>query len=137
MKYISIFKNLRSIFIPDKLMKRFIKRALSTDIEVGGMLIGKIYEDKAVVRELVIGKNILKSPIRFELDINSISEALIKMKDDEDIIAIIHSHPAGPYPSHVDRENMKSWPVIWIIIDSRNGDYKAWFFDKEIEIVTG
>jgi proteasome lid subunit RPN8/RPN11 len=135
MSYKSIFKKIRFIRIPNKLMEDFIKRALSTDVEVGGILIGRVCGDKAIVRHMVIGKNIMKSRIRFELAPESLAEAVANMEEGEDIVAIIHSHPTKPFPSQVDMENMKMWPVIWVIVDSLSGDYKAWFFDNEVSII--
>jgi proteasome lid subunit RPN8/RPN11 len=63
------------------------------------------------------------------------AKALEKAGDEYDIMGIIHSHPAPPYPSSIDRENMKLWPVVWLIVDSRVGNYKAWIGDREIEII--
>ncbi len=116
-------------------MDRFIDAALKTNIEVGGLLIGRLEGDKARVRELIIGKNIRESPVRFELDAQTFSKALETMHEEEDIIGIIHSHPSSPYPSQLDMENMELWPVIWVIVDITRGEYRAWHFNREIKIV--
>lgn len=131
----STFERINVIIIPKQLMERFIDIALKTDIEVGGLLIGRLEGDKARVRELIIGENIRESPVRFELDAQTFSKALKTMRGDEDIIGIIHSHPSSPYPSQIDMENMQLWPVIWVILDKERREYRAWHFDREIKMV--
>jgi proteasome lid subunit RPN8/RPN11 len=113
----------------------FVSKAINSDIEIVGLLIGTTEENCAFVRRLVIGENVLKSSVRFELDINTVAKTLETLANDEDIIGIIHSHPASPYPSLIDRNGMNYWPVIWVIINSITGDVKAWFFDREVKIV--
>ncbi len=117
-------------------MDKFIDAALKTSVEVGGLLIGKLEGDKARVRELIVGKNIRESPVRFELDAQTFSRAIEAMHADEDIIGIIHSHPSSAYPSQIDMENMRLWPVIWVILDTSRQEYRAWHFTREIKIVS-
>ena len=72
------------------------------------------------------------SPVSFSVDnddqILEISNITIQNKELK-LIAVFHSHPAGAYPSNVDKKSMKYYHncgikkfthLVWIIVDSRN-----------------
>jgi len=72
------------------------------------------------------------SPVSFLLGndqkILELSEHLMK-NENLNLIAILHSHPAGTTPSNIDKHSMKYYHnsglkkfthLIWIIVDSRN-----------------
>lgn len=137
MSYKDLYKNIKLIYIPSKIMNKFIETTVSTEIEVGGLLIGTISTEIIEVKNLIIGENISDSLYKFELDHMTMGKAINEMKDNEDIVGIIHSHPAPPFPSTIDKNGMNLWPVIWVIVDSNTGEYKAWYFDNEINIILG
>jgi proteasome lid subunit RPN8/RPN11 len=128
------FSKVKKIKLPGRILNIFLDKALRSDIELGGILVGKVHNDTVIVDRLYIGENIVSSPVRFEIDPDTIVRVIKELDEDEDIVGIIHSHPASPYPSIVDLRNMELWPVIWIIIDSNNGDYMAWYYNKCINI---
>ena len=131
----SSFRNLNSIHIPRLQFDMFLNRVRESDVEVGGLIIGYIEGDKAYCNEIKIGRNILDSPYEFRLDDSFLASVISRLSENEDIIGVIHSHPAPPYPSIVDRKYMKLWPVVWVIVDSRTLDYRGWLGDKEIKVV--
>ena len=51
----------------------------------------------------------------------------------EDIVAIFHSHPAPPFPSSRDLQNMKLNPVVWLIASKESGKWisKAYLLENE------
>ncbi|MFX0048986.1 MAG: Mov34/MPN/PAD-1 family protein [Candidatus Hermodarchaeota archaeon] len=71
------------------------------------------------------------SPVSFSIDNNNkIIELSNKIKKEGlKLLAIFHSHPAGAYPSNIDRKSMKYYHncgikkfahLVWIIVNSRN-----------------
>lgn len=135
MSYINTYRNVEYIYIPRTSLLNFIIKALSTKIEIGGIMIGYVLKTFVKVEKIICGKNVYNSPNRFMIDIESIIKAVKQLKDNKDIVGIIHSHPAPPIPSFIDIENMQLWPVIWVIVSSVTGEYKAWHSDKEVAIV--
>ena len=129
------YRDIKTILIPKSIFHSFISHVDSTYIEVGGLLIGHLEGDKALCTDIKIGRNILNSPVEFRLDDEFLAEVIMNLSGDEDIIGVIHSHPAPPYPSIIDRKYMRLWPVIWLIVDSRTLEYKAWVDYNEINVV--
>ncbi|MFW9925993.1 MAG: M67 family metallopeptidase [Candidatus Thorarchaeota archaeon] len=43
----------------------------------------------------------------------------------EELVCIFHSHPAPPYPSKTDIQNMKLNPVAWLIASKESGDWES------------
>ncbi len=126
MRHIDVYNNVESIYIPKQKMLNFIIKALSADIELGGVMIGRMEDFSVKVGNIIIGENIYNSPNRFMLDTDLIAKAIRDLDEDRDIVGIIHSHPAPPIPSSIDIENMRLWPVIWTIVSSITGEYKVW-----------
>ena len=88
--------------------------------EACALLLGVYLEEKAVVKEVKIAKNVNNSSTSFTLDPSFIYQVLLEgEKEGLEIIGIFHSHPAPPYPSSSDREGMKLWPVIWLIAQNK------------------
>jgi len=49
-----------------------------------------------------------------------------------EVVLLVHSHPAPPYPSRDDYEGMKYWALPWLIISSSTGGYKAWILEEGV-----
>ena len=51
----------------------------------------------------------------------------------EELVGIFHSHPAPPFPSSRDKQNMKLNPVVWLIAskDSGKGVSKAFLMEDD------
>lgn len=104
----------------------------SLRIEVAGFLLGTSSEDSVYVEELVVGDNLDSSPYSFKLE----PYAIIKCYElarilNLEVVALIHSHPAPPYPSVKDRAGMKLWPIPWVIVDSTSMEFRAWVLRQE------
>lgn len=123
------------ILVPQKDFSSFLDVVSSSPIEVGGLLVGYPRGDSLYCVRIMVGRNVLDSPYEFRLDDSFIARVVSELSGKEDIIGIIHSHPAPPIPSGLDRRYMELWPVVWIIIDSRTMDYRAWLDTHEIEII--
>jgi proteasome lid subunit RPN8/RPN11 len=61
---------------------------------------------------------------------------LVKAEEQgEDLVAIFHSHPAPPFPSNRDIQNMKLNPVVWLIASKESGDWVSKAFLLEDNLV--
>jgi len=123
------------ILVPYSEFKKFLDEVKSTRYEVGGLLIGSCAGEECICKKILVGKNILENSTSFRLSDEFLANTIYSLKEGEDIIGIIHSHPAAPYPSEVDRRYMKLWPIIWVIVNSVDLSYKAWINDHEINLV--
>jgi proteasome lid subunit RPN8/RPN11 len=123
------------IHIPRRLIEEFLSKVSSSQVETAGLLVGIVKGERAYVKRMAIGENILQSYTRFEIDVKTIIRTIETLKGEEDIIGIIHSHPAPAYPSAIDKVGMKRWPIIWVIIDALRGVMRAWHFDREVKII--
>ena len=123
------------IYIKKDILLRFIEKSLESDFELCGLALG-LYRGKDIeIVDIIHVRNISESRYRFEMDPIDIYTAFqIAEEKGWEVVGVVHSHPAEPIPSIYDREMMKYWDIIWIIIDSRNGDYKAWKGDSEIKM---
>ena len=70
-------------------------------------------------------RNVVASPLRFEIDGRDLSKLLFEFEDDgADLAAVYHSHVrTAPYPSQTDINFAERWPGLeWIIVGLANGD---------------
>ena len=49
----------------------------------------------------------------------------------EELVCIFHSHPAPPFPSTRDQENMKLNPVAWLVASKESGTWVSKAFRME------
>lgn len=49
----------------------------------------------------------------------------------EELVGIFHSHPAPPFPSSRDQQNMKLNPVVWLIASKDSGKWVSKAFLME------
>lgn len=95
--------------------------------------IGTKNNNELIVKNIIQCKNIAQNPsIEFIADpmcIYKISRLIEPLN--LDIIGIVHSHNASPFPSKKDIEGMKKWPIAWIIASSTSNSMKAWLLEQE------
>ena len=116
--------------IPRSIIKIFIDKALESDVEECGLLIGYKKEGIYSLRALFIGMNIDRSKVSFTLDPYTIMSAYeYSERYGMDVLATIHSHPAPPRPSSMDLNNMSIWRIPWIIVDSTTGNFDIWIYE--------
>ncbi|MFO7625063.1 MAG: M67 family metallopeptidase [Anaerolineales bacterium] len=104
--------------------------------EACGLVAGK---DRCSVRVFPI-KNILASPIRFRLDPQQQLDAMLSMEEQGfDMMAIYHSHPAGPpHPSVTDIVESAYPDVVNLIWYPQGGEWRCRGFiittDQMVEV---
>ena len=89
-------------------------------IEACAILFGEITPQKAVVRKVVVTNNELHSAERFEMNPETVVEAMEEAeKEGLEFLGLFHSHPAPPNPSAIDLRFMKLWgEAVWLILSS-------------------
>ncbi len=110
-------------------LEGFRRLAMESEIEEAGLLVGRCLGEECRVERIFVAENIDRSPVRFTIDPYTMLRAY-EYADAEglEVIGVIHGHPAPPQPSSLDLENMRRWPVIWVIIDTRTGEVGAWLW---------
>ena len=98
--------------------------------------------DNDTIVKILPMRNIDESPVTFSIEPAELLNAynLAESKGIK-VVAIFHSHPAKPSPSHTDRKFMQINPVIWLIYSTTESQLKAFVYDdddavKEIPIKT-
>ncbi len=116
-----------TIYLPTEIMDVFKYLVRSARFEVAGFLIGSTSGNSVFVEELLVGDNLDSSPHSFRLDPYAIVSAheLAKIMNLE-VVALVHSHPAPPYPSIKDVKGMRLWPIPWVVVDSVSLEFRAW-----------
>jgi proteasome lid subunit RPN8/RPN11 len=84
------------IFIPHGILKRLEFIQETSTIEECGVLIGTINKDNTarVTREFP-AKNTMPSQVSFEIDPQELFNIFNELTDEEDIVAIYHTHPTS------------------------------------------
>ncbi len=98
------------------------------------LLFGNTENDKLVVRDVFLAKNIDESPINFTI---SNQQLILGYKEAEEkkleVIGIFHSHPdSEPYPSETDKKFMEINPVPWVIFSNITQSFKAYMFESKV-----
>lgn len=80
--------------------------------ECGGVFVGKIKENTAIIEEMMVPKRFRSTPVFFSRIAGMINKWLVqifkKSKGDTIYLGEWHSHPnGGPYPSSTDFNSMK------------------------------
>jgi len=86
----------------------------------------------------VVVPNLLKSPVRFEADPQTVFNAFEQAdRDSLQFIGLFHSHPAPASPSAVDLKYMKLWgKAVWLILSSSDENMAAFqMIDGEVHEV--
>ncbi len=98
------------------------------------ILFGTINEQKTIVKEIFLAKNIDESPVNFTIS----NEQLIKCyktaeEKKMEVVGIFHSHPnSEAYPSNTDKKFMYSNPVVWVIYSGISNEFKAYVLESDI-----
>ncbi len=92
-----------------------------------GLLFGELCGNEIYITEIVEIENARKSPSEFELDPVQTLKAFERAeRDGMEVVGVWHTHPLWiPFPSLKDREGMRVYPGVWIIV-SESG-IKAYF----------
>lgn len=125
------------IIIPKKLLDVFYQVLEHAKEELVGFLLGMKLGNEVHVKEIILCENTERSRFSFKVNPYAILETYdIARRYELEVVALIHSHPAVPYPSGKDVLGMKLWNVVWIIVDSRSYDIRSWILvnDSLVEV---
>lgn len=81
--------------------------------------------------EFINCRNLSSEPSMFIADPNCIAYALALCKAINCIPIVIHSHRVSCIPSEEDKESMKLWNTVWLIISMRRKEVCAWLTEKD------
>lgn len=91
-------------------------------LEACGLLAGK---DNSVEKVFLI-TNQAQSPVRFRMDPTEQLQALEWIDSNGmDLLAIFHSHPAGPETVSVTDIEEAAYPVVHIVVSRKNKSWQA------------
>jgi [CysO sulfur-carrier protein]-S-L-cysteine hydrolase len=115
----------------DQMRSDVIDRA---PLEACGLVAGR---DNRSLKVFTIS-NSLQSPIRFKLDPQEQLDALLSIEDNGwDLLAIYHSHPAGPpYPSPIDVTEAAYPEAVNLIWYPHQGDWSCRGYSIQAGAVT-
>jgi len=117
------------LLVPRSLLDYFIEYTSRSRIEECGLLVGEVEDDVWSVKALFIGINIDNSPVRFSIDpLTIISAHEYGDRYGYDVVSVIHSHPAPPFPSELDKKGMSMWRIPWVIVDSTTHKIGIWIY---------
>ena len=126
---------MQKIIISESQKKTLVNHANNeTPNESCAILFGTINEQKTIVKEIFLAKNIDESPVNFTIS----NEQLIKCyktaeEKKMEVVGIFHSHPnSEAYPSNTDKKFMYSNPVVWVIYSGISNDFKAYVLESDI-----
>ncbi len=98
------------------------------------ILFGIVDDQKTIVKEIFLTKNIDESPVNFTIS----NEQLIKCyktaeEKKMEVVGIFHSHPnSEAYPSNTDKKFMYSNPVVWVIYSGISNEFKAYVLESNV-----
>ncbi len=108
-------------------IEKIVRNSAKSPVELAGFLIGIKRSEDFVVEYTYDADTTNNTSTSFKIKPIDVYNAIKRAEEDRlEIIGIYHTHPAPPEPSPKDREGMKAWPGIWLIVDSRTGRYNAW-----------
>ena len=93
-------------------------------LECCGLMLGKFGRDAIEVCKVVEAKNVLGSPVEFEVDPEFVFKAIDHAEREKlELVGIYHSHPNIPvFVSPKDSEIMGFWPrTAWLILSVNKG----------------
>lgn len=96
-------------------------------VEACALLFGRLIDGETVVTRVIMIPNVLRSPVKFEADPQTVFNAFEQADRDElQFIGLFHSHPAPASPSAVDLQYMRLWgEAVWLILSSSDESIAA------------
>lgn len=105
----------------------------SLPMEAAALIFGQVKHQSILANHIrLVGNESLSSTTSFMVDPEEQYQHLIEAETlGEELVCIFHSHPAPPYPSKRDQENMKLNPVAWLIASKESGTWVSKAFIME------
>jgi proteasome lid subunit RPN8/RPN11 len=104
-------------------------------MEAAALLFGIVSEFSVIVNRIELVHNeSLSSMTSFKINPEEQYRLLVEAEEqDEEFVGIFHSHPAPPFPSNRDQQNMKLNPVVWLIASKDSGNWvsKAFLIEND------
>jgi proteasome lid subunit RPN8/RPN11 len=109
-------------------------------LEAAALLFGQVLGHSVIVNRVEPVHNEAPSSITsFTVNPEEQYRLLVKAEEQGDeLVCIFHSHPAPPYPSSKDKQNMKLNDVVWLIASKESGNWVSSAFlmdDNEVKEV--
>ena len=102
-------------------------------LEAAALLFGHISNLQVVVSHIELVHNeAASSTTSFTVNPEEQYRLLVEAEErGEELVGIFHSHPAPPFPSSRDQQNMKLNPVVWLIASKDSGKWVSKAFLME------
>jgi proteasome lid subunit RPN8/RPN11 len=102
-------------------------------LEAAALLFGHVSECSVIVNRIELVHNEASaSTTSFMVNPEEQYRLLVEAENqDEELVGIFHSHPAPPFPSNRDIQNMKLNPVVWLIASKDRGSWVSRAFLME------
>ena len=126
---------LQKIILSEDQKKILAKHANNeTPNESCAILFGTVKDQKTIVKDIHITKNIDESPVSFTISNEQLIECYRKAEEKKmEVVGIFHSHPnSEAYPSDTDRKFMHGNPIVWIIYSGIFGNFRAYVLESNI-----
>jgi proteasome lid subunit RPN8/RPN11 len=98
------------------------------------ILFGRVENEKSIVKDVFLAKNIDESTVNFTISNEELLKAYkIAEEKNLDIVGIFHSHPSSDaFPSSTDKKFMYTNPVVWVISSGESNELKAFLLEPEM-----
>jgi proteasome lid subunit RPN8/RPN11 len=111
-------------------------------LEAAALLFGQVSKLSVIANRIeLVNNEASSSRTSFMVNPEEQYRLLVEAEEqDEELVGIFHSHPAPPFPSNRDQQNMKLNPVVWLIAskESESWTSKAFLMEddqvKEVDL---
>ena len=115
---------------------------INLPLEAAALLFGRVSDSSVIVNRIELVDNEASSnATSFMVNPEEQYRLLVEAEErGEELVGIFHSHPAPPFPSIRDQQNMKLNPVVWLIASKDSGNWvtNAFLLDddqvKEVDL---
>ena len=108
---------------------------INLPLEAAALLFGRVSDSSVIVNRIeLVDNEALSSTTSFMVNPEEQYRLLVEAEEqDEELVGIFHSHPAPPFPSKRDQQNMKLNPVVWLIASKDSGSWvsKAFLLEDD------
>jgi proteasome lid subunit RPN8/RPN11 len=106
-------------------------------VEACGILVGKRSCGEKTVERVIPAKNVVASPIAYEIDAEEILRAFEEAeRAGQEVIGFFHSHPLHePFWSAEDEKKSEYWSgYSFLILSLKTGDFKCYLKAREKQV---
>lgn len=108
---------------------------INLPLEAAALLFGRVSDSSVIVNRIELVENeAFSSTTSFMVNPEEQYRLLVEAEEqDEELVGIFHSHPAPPFPSKRDQQNMILNPVVWLIASKDSGSWvsKAFLLEDD------